>query len=199
MSKTKADQAEATREALVRVGRRLFAQRGFDAVSAEEIVAAARVTRGALYHHYDGKAGLFRAVLGDLMREVHDRLLEASADARSPLEAVERGMHAFLDACSKPSHQRILLVDGPAVLGWTEWRALDLKFGLGLLRRGLEAAERAGEISAPDVETVTHLLAGALIDGAMLLSGNSSSSLRAQVKATLVRLLRGLAKAPTRS
>jgi AcrR family transcriptional regulator len=204
MSTVKTEQAARTRALLVRVGRRLFERKGFDGISAEEIVAAAKVTRGALYHHFEGgKDGLFRAVVADVMREVHDRLAAAAAGATSPLEAVERGVRAFLEACEKPAYQRVLFLDGPAVLGWHEWRALDLQFGLGLLRRGLEAAAKAGEIDAPDVETATHLLAGALIDGAMLLGRQpDNAAARSAVQETMMRLLRGLAEpvslAPTR-
>jgi AcrR family transcriptional regulator len=194
MSSVKAERAARTRRTLVRTGRRLFARQGFDGVSAEEIVAAAKVTRGALYHHFDGgKEGLFRAVVTDVMREVHDRLAAAARGARSPLDSVQRGVRSFLEACSDPAYLQVLLVDGPAVLGWHEWRALDLEFGLGLLRSGLEAAAKAGEIAAPDVETATHLIAGALIDGAMLVGKNrGDAAVRRAVNATMVRMLRGL-------
>ena len=195
MSTVKADQAARTRQLLIRIGRRLFARRGFDGVSSEEIVAAAEVTRGALYHHFDGKDGLFREVVADVMREVHGRLAAAAAGARSPLDGVERGVRALLQACGKPVYQRILFIDGPAVLGWHEWRALDLQFGLGLLRRGLEEATQAGQIDPPDVETATHLLAGALVDGAMLIGRKpGNAAVRRAVEATMMRLLRGLAR-----
>jgi len=194
MSTTKARQAEATRQTLLRVGRRLFARRGFHGVSGEELVAAARVTRGALYHHFEGKAGLFRAVVSDAMSEVHQRVGRAASVARSPLEAVELGVRSFLAACAEPEYQRVLLVDGPAVLGWHAWRALDFEYGLGLLRQGLEAAVAAGQIALPDVETTTHLLAGALVDGAMLIGreGNDAS-VRDRVEAAVLSLLHGLA------
>ena len=195
MSTVKADQAARTRQLLIRIGRRLFTRRGFDGVSAEEIVAAAKVTRGALYHHFDGKDGLFREVVAEVMREVHDRLATAAVGASSPLDAVERGVRALLNACGTPTYQRILFLDGPAVLGWHEWRALDLEFGLGLLRHELEAAAKAGQIDVPDVETATHLLAGALVDGAMLIGRDpGDAAVRRAVEETMMRLLRGLAR-----
>lgn len=193
MSKIRGEQAEATRATLVRVGRRLFARRGFAAVSAEEIVAAARLTRGALYHHFEGKEGLFHAVVSDAMCEVHARLARAASASRSPLEALELGIQSFLKACTEPEFHRVLLIDGPAVLGWHVWRALDLEYGLGLLRQGLEAAAATQQIAVEDVETTTHLLAGALIDGAMLIGrAPEDASLRRRVEATLLRLLHGL-------
>jgi len=179
-----------TRRTLVRVGRHLFARSGFEAVSSEQLVAKARVTRGALYHHFDGKAGLFRAVLGEAMGEVHARLAKAASKAATPLEALEIGITSFLRACTDSEYQRILLVDGPAVLGWKAWRALDLEYGLGLLRRGLEAANLAGQLALSDPETTTHLLAGALIDGAMRIATSpGDSSVGPRVEAAALQLL----------
>jgi len=196
MSRTKAEQAEATRRRLVRVARRLFGRRGFNAVSAEEVVAAAGLTRGALYHHFGGKEGLFRAVVGEVMGEVKVRVAQASVHAGSPLAAVEAGVSEFLAVCAEPATQRVLLVDGPAVLGWHDWRGMDLDFGLGLLRSGLEAAMAARQIAVPDAEIATHLLAGALVDGAMLIGRSpGDSTIRGDVEATLLELLRGLATA----
>jgi AcrR family transcriptional regulator len=192
--RTQSERSIATRQALLQAARRLFEQRGFDAVAAEEIVAEARVTRGALYHHFeDGKPGLFREVVRTLMAEVHARLTAEGQRARTPLEALELGMNAFLQTCTEPGYRRILLLDGPAVLGWYEWRSLDLEYGLGLLRRALEAAVATGQVEVADVEMTTHLLAGALVDAALLLGqARDQRALRRRLKATLLRLLHGL-------
>jgi AcrR family transcriptional regulator len=194
------DRTLAMRRKLIRAGRRLFARHGFDCVSSEEIVAAAKVTRGALYHHFDGKEGLFGAVVAEVMGDVQARLALESRKATSPLEAVEIGIRSFLTACSDPETQRVLLIDGPVVLGWHAWRALDLRHGLGLLRLGLEAAVAARQLAIPDVETATQLLAGALIDGAMLIGRDPrDESVRRRVEDTLLRLLRGLSAAGGRT
>src|SRR6202011_3568436 len=116
--------------------------RGFEAVSAEELVAKADVTRGALYHHYDGKEGLFAAVVEAVMRELHGELVSETAGLADPLAALERGFSVFLKACSEPSVQKILLIDAPAVLGWQRWREMDAKYGLGLVKQALSAADR---------------------------------------------------------
>src|SRR5215831_5932416 len=151
--KSQTERSDRTRRALVKAAWALFERRGFDGVAAEEIVAEARVTRGALYHHFeDGKVGLFRGVVRELMQEVHGRLSVAGRRARTPFEALELGVVAFLEICTEPGYRRILLVDGPAVLGWHVWRSMDLEYGLGLLRRALEAAEAAGQIQVDDVE-----------------------------------------------
>ena len=192
--RTQVERSTATRQALLDAARRLFEQRGFDAVSAEEIVSEASVTRGALYHHFeDGKPGLFREVVREVMEEVHARLTAEGRRATTPLEALELGMNAFLRICTEPGYRRVLLLDGPAVLGWYQWRSLDLEYGLGLLRRALEAAVGSGQIEVADVEMTTHLLAGALVDAALLLGqARDQRALRRRLKATLLRLLYGL-------
>jgi len=195
MQNLKEKQAAKTRAVLVKTARRLFAKRGYGGVSAEEVVASARLTRGALYHHFkNGKAGLFRAVVVEAMQEVRERIAKAARGARDPLKALELGVSAFLDACTTPELQRILLVDGPAVLGWQAWRALDLEHGIGLLRDGLRRAAAAGQMDLPDVETASHLVAGALIDGAMIIASAKRHKIaRRQVERSMLDLLRGFA------
>jgi AcrR family transcriptional regulator len=167
---TKVQQSEATKRTLERVGRELFATRGFAGVSAEQLVARAKVTRGALYHHYDGKPGLFAAIVEGEMRKLHGRLVTEAARSSEPIARLERGVDAFLRACAEPDTQRILLIDAPAVLGWPAWREMDAKYGLGLLKRGLSAAMAAGEISRQDPDVLAHVLLGAMTEAAMLVA-----------------------------
>jgi AcrR family transcriptional regulator len=170
---TKAEQAGATKEKLERVAKRLFAARGFADVSAEEIVARAGVTRGALYHHYGGKAGLFEAVLDSVMRELHARLLKEGARLTDPVLALEHGVDVFLRACSEPATQRILLIDGPAVLGWTAWREMDGRYGLGLLKRGIKRGVASGRLRRLDSDMLAHVLLGAMTEAAMVVARSS--------------------------
>src|SRR5690349_6178078 len=141
----KAEQAEATRAALVAAARTLFAQRGYANVGTEEIVRSARVTRGALYHHFNGKEDLFRAVFEAVETELMQRI-GATADlaAGGPLEVLRSGADAFLDASIEPEVQQIVLLDAPSVLGWETWRELGENYGLGLVMSVLEAAMEAG-------------------------------------------------------
>jgi AcrR family transcriptional regulator len=166
----KAQQSQATRGALVSEGRRLFAGRGYAGVGTEEIVRTAGVTRGALYHHFDGKEDLFRAVYEDLERELVERVAEAAAVAGDPLEALHAGLEAFLDACEDPAVQRIALIDAPSVLGWEQWREIGFKYGLGLLQGALEAAMDAGLVERRPARPLAHLLIGALDEGALLVA-----------------------------
>jgi AcrR family transcriptional regulator len=192
MSDTKAAQAQETRRKLEQVGRKLFAERGFAEVSAEEIVAKADVTRGALYHHYDGKEGLFEAVVDKLMQEVHAKLEKSASGAADPVQAIERGIGAFLKVCTEPGTQRILLVDAPAVLGWPKWREMDAKYGFGLLKRGMAAAMEAGLMRPQNADVLTHILLGALTETAMAVArSDDPAKARAQAERALVAMLAG--------
>lgn len=170
MKVTKAAQTAATRSRLEKVAHDLFAARGFEAVSAEELVAKADVTRGALYHHYDGKEGLFAAVVETVMRELHAELVRETAGLADPLAALERGFGVFLKACAEPSVQRILLIDAPAVLGWQRWREMDANYGLGLIRQALSAAVAMQLLERRDVDVLAHLLLGSLTEAAMVIA-----------------------------
>ena len=131
----KADQSEATRAALIATARALFADRGYAAVGTEEIVRATGVTRGALYHHFTGKRELFQAVYEQVERQLVERIAtSAMSSAGDPLQALNAGAEAFLDACEDPAVQRIALVDAPSVLGWERWRAIGLQYGFGLVQ-----------------------------------------------------------------
>src|ERR1700709_1483523 len=117
---TRAGRAEAPRASLIAAARRLFTERGYDAVGTEEIVRAAGVTRGALYHHFGGKSGLLDAAYEQLEAESTERVarIVLGSDLHSPLEAMAAGIEAFLDECAEPELRQIALHDAPAVLGW---------------------------------------------------------------------------------
>jgi len=190
----KAEQSEATRADLVREARSLFGERGYAAVGTEEIVRAAGVTRGALYHHFGGKRELleavYREVEEDLTREIAEQTLGAGAS--TPLAAMRAGTGRFLDACAEPEVQRIVLLDAPAVLGWDRWREIAAEYGLGLIEANLEAAMEAGEIDRRPVGPLAHLLMGALDEAAMLVARSPDPQTRAEVEAVLDLLLGSL-------
>jgi AcrR family transcriptional regulator len=123
--RTKAAQREATVGRLVAHARQAFATQGYADASLTAIVAAAGVTKGALYHHFPGgKPDLFRAVLREVHQEVADRVAMAAPDA-SPWTQLLAGCKTFLIASTDPDIQQIMLVDAPAVLGWGVWREFD--------------------------------------------------------------------------
>lgn len=165
---TQAERSEATVHDLVQVARRLFAERGFAATSIEDIVRAAGVTRGALYHHFSSKTDVFRAVFEDLERELAARSVEAAHGKRDPWKQMEAGCMAFLDISTDPGIQRIALLDGPAVLGWAAVREIELRYTLALWRAALEEAMAQGKLGRRPIEPLAHLLFGALSEGAMM-------------------------------
>ena len=189
----KAEHAEATRAALVSSARALFAQRGYAAVSVEEIVRRARVTRGALYHHFEDKSDLFRAAFESVQQDLAKRLLDAASSQPDMAKHLEIGCHAFLDACTEPDVQRIVLLDGPAVLGWEAWHESDVNFGLELLRRSIEAAMEGGVVERQPVGPLSHLLLGALNgSGLEIARSNDPARARREMRKALDRLLAGL-------
>jgi AcrR family transcriptional regulator len=186
-------EAQATRDALIRAALELFSKRGYADVGTEEIVARAKVTRGALYHHFADKRDLFRAVFekveGDLMERIGARM-EASDD---PWELMIAGMRSFLDACEEPAVKQVSLTDAPAVLGWQEWREIDNRHGLGLTRAALQGAVDAGEMRPIAVEPMAHLFVAALSEAAFVIAhADQPRTARAEVEKALIQLIEGL-------
>ena len=193
--RTQAERTEATRAALIAAARRLFTERGYDGVAAEEIVRAAGVTRGALYHHFGGKAQLLEAAYEQLEAESTERVarIVLGSELESPLGAMRAGIEAFLDECAEPELRRIALHDAPAVLGWERWREIGAANGLGLIDASLNAAIEAGEIRSVPVKPTAHLLLGALDEAAMLVARSDDPASRAEVTSVLLILLDNLA------
>src|SRR3954471_1659096 len=189
--RTQAERTQATREALIAAARRLFTERGYDDVGTEEIVRAAGVTRGALYHHFGGKSGLLDAAYEQLEAESTERVarIVLDSDLESPLEAMKAGVEAFLDECAEPELRQIALHDAPAVLGWERWREIGAANGLGLIEASLAAAIEAGEVRPLPVKVTAHLLMGALDEAAMLLARDERPQARLEVTEVLVTLL----------
>ncbi|WP_062216564.1 TetR/AcrR family transcriptional regulator [Streptomyces sp. NBRC 109706] len=181
-----------TRSALVREARALFAARGYGAVGLAEVVRAAGVTKGALYHHFDSKAALFRAVLEQVQREVGERVAERAEEQSGVWGQLTAGCAAFLDASADPEVQRVMLVDGPAVLGWNEWRALDEATSARHLSEALAGAIEAGEIPRQPVAPLTRLLSGAMNETALWLASSGRPEDLRDARAALARLLEGL-------
>lgn len=195
-STLRAQRREQTRRTLIAESRRLFATKGYATVGLSEIVAAAGVTKGALYHSFDSKTELFRAVLAQVQHEVGDRVAtaaqqaaEAGADDWTQLLT---GCETFLTACTSPEIQRIMLIDGPAALGWHEWRAMDEAASARHLGEILAQLIDAGVITPQPVGPLTHLLSGAMNEAALWLATTDEPNALADTLTTLRRLLDGI-------
>jgi AcrR family transcriptional regulator len=196
--RTQADRLAATRAALLKAARTIFAEQGYAAAATEEIVRRAKVTRGALYHHFEDKRALFDAVASDVAREIAEKI-DAMTPMDDPLKALIVGTGAFLDACLDPAVRRIYLIDAPAVLGWHRWREIDAPHGVRSLREGVTAmlAQRSDDALA--VEPTTFLLAGAFNEAALWIAeAKDEKAARRAMDRALAALIERLF-VPTRS
>jgi AcrR family transcriptional regulator len=197
----RAEHAADTRQALVDTARGLFRSQGFTATGTEEIVTGARVTRGALYHHFKDKTDLFRAVMEQVAREVAEDLVsvELSRSDVSGLGSgawaeVRGGLSAFLDLCVvTDDFQRIVLVEGPAVLGHEAWDDLVARHGSNLLADWLTRAIEEGSIGPVPVQPLTRLLIAMISETSLYIArAEDRAAARAAMGAALDRLLDGL-------
>jgi AcrR family transcriptional regulator len=196
-ARTQAQRSEATRGKLLRAARDLFAERGYAGVGTEEIVRRSGVTRGALYHHFDGKADLFRAVFEQMEEELAQRFATEALVRDDPFEALGAGVELFLDVCTQPEVQRIALLDAPSVLGWEDWREIEARYSLGLIRAGLQAAMEAGAIEVQPLDPLAHVVLGAMMEtGLFVARADDPSAARLQGDKVLRGLLEGL-RSPT--
>jgi AcrR family transcriptional regulator len=199
------ERVQATRQALVAAGRALFAERGYADVTADEIVAAAGLTRGALRHHYGDKAGLFRAVFEQLEAQTAHRVVAALGAAGlaagdDGFAALTRGLAAFLDACEDPEVIRIALTDAPAVLGWAAWREIEAEHGLGLVAAALRQAMADGVLRRQPVDLLARLLLSAAIEAALVIAQAADhAAARVDAENALRALLAGLRADPAPS
>ena len=172
--RTQAERSAATRDALVAAARPLFASHGFAEVPADAIVAAAGVTRGALYHQFADKTALFEAVLAAVEADIARRLADAveAAGISDPVEAMRHAVRTWLDICVEPEIHRIALIDGPSVLGWTHWREVCQLHVLGLVRVLVTQGIELGRIRPQPVMPLAHVLMGAGDEAALYVAEN---------------------------
>ena len=168
-----AERRAATTEAILKAGRRLFGEQGFAATTMDDIAEAARVAKGAVYHHFATKEAVFEAVFDQVS---HDLVLEIDRAARTErdiLAAMVAGTQHYFAACAKGPTGQIILRDGPAVLGWERWREIDARHFGGKMPRALAAAMDAGLIARQPVEPLARLLLGAVTEAAVACAGRS--------------------------
>ncbi|MDR3648637.1 MAG: TetR family transcriptional regulator [Acidimicrobiales bacterium] len=191
---TRAEQATATREALIDAARRLWADKGFFATSTAEIVEAAGAgTRGALYHHFADREELFLAVFDAVQEELTTSMAPTKIDEVDPISRVRRVLLVFLDLVAERPDAQALLIDGPAVFGWRRWRELESQRGLAAIENLLEAAVQADQIAAHLVQPLAALLLGLMTDAALLVATSEDPArARASTADAFAKLLDGL-------
>jgi len=185
--------AEETRRRLIAAGRRLFAEQGYFATGTTQVVREAGVgTRGALYHHFTSKELLFRAVLEEVEADLAAKV-GVGLTAATWRERLGQALDGFLDASLEPEVRRILLIDGPAVLGWEAWRAVEARYGIGAIRHMLDEGVRDGSIAVVDPDSMAHLLLSVVDEAALFIAhAPRPRTARASAGASVAALLAGL-------
>lgn len=188
----RAEHAADTRRALVTAARRLISKRGYAATSLDDVCERARVTKGALYHHFRNKEDLFVAVL----EEVESDFVEAGAAAVAPnvdvWDALRAAGDAFLEVCARADTRRII-VEAPAVLGWERCRDVEHGQALGLLHSALERAVADGLLTTSSPAVLAQLLTALFNEAGMIVANAAdTATARADAGRELDRILTGL-------
>jgi AcrR family transcriptional regulator len=181
-------QGVETQRALRRQARKLFAQKGYSGANTNELVERARVTKGALYHHFANKKELYQAVVEDMEQELVERL-EAAGAGRAPWERLSAMCSAYVDACREPALARMLVLEAPAVLGWKTWCNLEQRYEVAAFARCLKEIDGLNE----PAETLAQVILGALTTGARVIAtAPDPEAARTEVQQTIDRLICGL-------
>lgn len=189
--RTNAERTAQTRASLTAAARKLFAAKGFAATSTEDILDAAGVTRGALYHHYKEKADLFAEVCAQMHGEAAEAILAAANSTKDSFAALDRGCEAWIDFMAQPDARRVLVIEAPTVLGWERWNEMDAT-GFGHLTDGIREAMEAGKLKQMPVEELAVLLNGAMNYGVMWAGQSRDGRRIGRIKNAVKRLFKEL-------
>lgn len=195
MRTRRAEYSESTRQALVDSAVDLFTKRGYAGTSLDEVVKRARVTKGALYHHFSGKQALFEAAFAQVETQTIESLTAVVTADGDAWEIAIAGLRAYVRKCLDPEYQRIIIHEAPVVMGWERWREAEEHFSFGLLRTAVQLLVDAGEIEDLPVEIMARLLFGALSSGASTIASSSDPKRTGrEVERAILRVLEGLRK-----
>lgn len=189
----RAAQGQATRDQLIEVATGLFAEHGYEDTSVEQVLSAAGVSRGALYHHFAGKEALFAAVV----RTQEDRILaDLAALTREAPDAVATlriASLAWIDLASDPVIQQILLIDAPSVMGWEQWQAMNSDRALGAIRAIMMAIADEGRLKPEFADPFAHMILAAMDELALVIArADDPASARRQGRDAIAEFLRRL-------
>lgn len=184
--RTQSERRAATRGALVAAARALFADRGFAGVSREEIVERAGVTRGAMYHYFNSKEDLFRAVYEEVERDLCEAIATTAMAADDPVEQLRLGSVAFLRSAGTGEVRRIAVLDSPAVLDAATRQAIGEQYGLGLVREALAAVDAVGRLAAGPVDQLAPILMAVLHEAATQIADGADETTTIALIDTLI-------------
>ena len=188
--------SQATRQALVLAGRTAFAVEGYQAAGIEAISRAARVTRGAFYHHFADKKALFDAVVVSMQVEAARTVAESARKRERVWDRLSAGIDAYLDVCLEPDYGRIVIQEAPGVLGSQRYRKIEEDYPVALLTATLDALKRRGEIDFEDVDLLSRLIDAMICKVALMLpEADDPKALRARGQKVIANLLESFRRA----
>lgn len=194
MSKSRKEEyADATRLALLESAQSLFAEQGYHRTSVDEICKNARVTKGALYHHYQNKEDLFADLVEALEAELVQRIADAMDDTRDLWATTLDGIDMFLDQCLDPAYRRIVMIDAPNVIGAKRLAQIGERTALGLLRGLFQALMDQKVIAKQPIDVTVRMLLSLLIEGGLLIGESKSpKKTKSEVRRMIRRFLETL-------
>lgn len=184
-------QATVTRGRLLEEARRIFLKKGFESCSLEDIVSQASLTKGAFYHHFSSKLAVFDAVVEDLEQKLADEVRRSGEKEKDPWERLLRMVWTYLERCRSGNWTRLLIIEGPAILGWRRWCEISNRHEMAVFIPAVQQAVQQGRKNSPSAETVSRILLGALNTAARILATNSSAQTFDESRETISRLLAG--------
>jgi len=192
---TQAERRESTRGVIVESAQKHFTERGYDETSVADILESAGVSKGAMYHHFAAKEDVFAAVFVRTSAKAIRRAATAQQDEATALEALIAGCLGWLDVVTEPGFAQVLLMDGPAVLGWQRCRLLEEATSLGVMRKAIAGAVDAGEIVVSSIDVAAKLINAVLAEAALGLASFTPGADRSDVAKTVVAMINGMATA----
>lgn len=185
--KARSDNARAN---LLKAGRELFGRHGFISTAVNDISAAAGMSKSGLLHHFASKAALFEAVFEEEEKRLVTLVASEAAAAPNARERMRQGARALLDALNDPISRQIVLIDGPAVLGWTVWRRIEGDYGIALIEATLREAQAEGSLVRLPGGAFSRMFLSALHEGAFSIIEDETQ--RPAVETMLDQMIEGL-------
>jgi AcrR family transcriptional regulator len=193
MRSRRADYSESTKQALVDCASDLFTKNGYASTSLDAIVKRARVTKGALYHHFNGKQALFEAAFDQVETRTMDRLRKAIDNGGTPWERALAGLQEYIKVCLDPTYQRLVIREAPVVMGMERWREAEEQFSFGIVRSVLEQLVEAGEVGDIPVEVTARMMFASLSAGATIIAeATDPKKASAEVSTALIHMIEGI-------
>lgn len=192
---TQEQRREATRNLLIKTARKLIINEGVQGATTRSILNTAGVSRGAMYHHYASVEDLIAAIYEIESKGAIQKALDKNNDAQSPFEQLVGTCLSWLEALTDYEVAKILIIEGPAAIGWERCRKIETKHSLGQMKAWLEEANASGEIQIENADLVVRMLNAILTEAALsLVKSKGSKAVHMEAKRTVLQFVSGLKK-----